>query len=634
LELIAVLLTIFLISTLLAWITKVNIAYLYAPSIFLIVLWEYLFGFIGYLSLGMETLVTAICSSTLILLIKRIDFRTLFIKNLYSPSTVAFILLAAVSFQKTKGWMVYQWDEFTHWGHVVKIMYKYAEFGPSTPTDYTPEHYPPGIGLFQYFVMDFGAGWREGMLYWSAHLIILSLIVSVLANCSYKFFIEIILKLCVALIASLALFTDTYFTITADPILALAFGYLILIAVNTSYRGGRWIIIFAATAGFLTLVKPIAIYFACAAILINIIATLFTVKFDSLRKIMWSFLPATVALVTVGTVWATWGRYIARLSDPNSNNINVTIPTELRGFADASFVSELTSKFIEATFGAILNPASWLAMPASSWTVVCIIFFTFWTYLSGKTNFARNIAIGVTLLVTTFGYLVIILYSYLAVFSSSEAAALASFPRYVATWYHGVFFAIVLLILSEVDFGVYVKSNQFDAKPSGLIDRQKHIGVLLVAFIALNTISSLGYYVFMLRSSPTLGIEWREPLFKTSKAIKAAKIPDGSKVYIVTQHRAGFEYYLLRYEMVGAQFGEMPFSIGTKKDEGDIWTEEAMDAKKWSEALQNFDFVVLSITTEGFNDEFASLFKDGLVEADSVYKVTKNQNRVLLVKVA
>ena len=626
-ELIGVLLTIFLISTLLAWITKVNIAYLFAPSIFLIVLWEYLFGFIGFLNFGMETLVTAICISTLILLIKLSDFRSLFFKNLYSPSTVAFFLLAAVSLQKTKGWLVYQWDEFTHWGYVVKVMYQFGEFGPSTPTDYNAEHYPPGNALFQYFVMDFGPGWREGLLYWSAHLIILSLIVSVLANCSYKFFIEIILKLCVALIASLALLTDTYFTITADPILALAFGYLILIAIKASQQGGRWIIIFASTAGFLTLVKPIALYFACAAILINIIATLFTVRINSLRKLIWSFLPATVALVTVGTVWATWGRYIARLSDPNSNDINVIIPTELRGFADASFVSQLTSKFIESTFGTILNPASWLAMPASSWTIVCIIFFTSWAYLSGKAYFARNIAIGVTLLVTTFGYLVIILYSYLAVFSVGEAAALASFPRYVATWYHGVFFAIVLLILSEVDFGAY-------AKPSGLINRQRHISVLLIAFIYLNTISSLGYYVFMLRSAPNLGIDWREPLFKTTKAIKAAKIPDGSKVYIVTQHRAGFEYYLLRYEMVGAQFGEKPFSIGTKKDEGDIWTDEAMDAKDWSETLRDFDFVVLSITTESFNDEFSSLFKDGLVESDSVYKVMKYQDSVLLVKVS
>jgi hypothetical protein len=322
------------------------------------------------------------------------------------------------------------------------------------------------------------------------------------------------------------------------------------------------------------------------------------------------------------------------LSDPNSNAVNVFIPTGLQGYANPSFVSELTSKFIDSVFGTVLNPGTYLSMPASHWTVVCIIFFALWAYLSGKTNFARNIAIGVTLLITTVGYLVVILYSYLAVFGPGEGAALASFPRYVTTWYHGVFFAIVLLILSEVDFGGYVKSSQIDAKSSGLINRQKHIGALLIAFIALNTISSLGYYVFMLRSSPTLGIEWREPLFKTTKAIKAAKIPDGSKVYIVTQHRAGFEYYLLRYEMVGAQFGEKPFSIGTKKDEGDIWTDEAMDAKDWSETLRDFDFVVLSITTESFNDEFSSLFKDGLVESDSVYKVMKYQDSVLLVKVS
>ena len=116
------------------------------------------------------------------------------------------------------------------------------------------------------------------------------------------------------------------------------------------------------------------------------------------------------------------------------------------------------------------------------------------------------------------------------------------------------------------------------------------------------------------------------------KAIKAAKIPDGSKVYIITQHKIGFEYYVLRYELIGAQFGEMPFSIGSPYGEGDNWTEPTMDAAKWSKTLRDFDFVVLYITTESFNEEFSSLFEGGVVEPNTVYKIEKLAKTVVLSK--
>jgi hypothetical protein len=208
LELFAVLSIIFLVAVLLAWITKIDIAFLFAPSIFFITLWEFVLGLSGFLNLGMEILVLIVCSTTLILLIKNLQFRILTLKSIYLPSTVAFFLLAAISFLKSKDWVLSQWDEFSHWGHVVKIMYEYGALGPGTPTDYTAEEYPPALSLFQYFVNDFSSGWREGLLFWSLHLIAISIIVSVLAKCSYKHFSEIVLKLFVAFIASFTFFNN------------------------------------------------------------------------------------------------------------------------------------------------------------------------------------------------------------------------------------------------------------------------------------------------------------------------------------------------------------------------------------------------------------------------------------------
>ena len=147
-ELILVIPTIFLVAALLAWITKIDIAYLFAPAVFLISGWEFVFGLLGFLNLGMESLVLFISLTLLLGAVKSSGFRNHLRVSSYAPSTVAFVSLSLISLYKSKDWVLSQWDEFTHWGHVARIMYEYGALGPSTPTDYTAEEYPPAISLF------------------------------------------------------------------------------------------------------------------------------------------------------------------------------------------------------------------------------------------------------------------------------------------------------------------------------------------------------------------------------------------------------------------------------------------------------------------------------------------------------
>ena len=277
-----------LVATLLAWVTKIDIAYLFAPAIFFISGWEYIFGILGYLNLGMESLLVFIGITCFMFLLKSADFRSQVIKSSFAPSTIAFVALSMISLHKTKDWHLYIWDELSHWGVFTKAMYNYDALAPATPVDLWNASYPPGIQLFQYFVLEFNQNWQEGLLFWSMHLLAISVIVAALAKCTYKYPSEIFLKLFLTLIASTAFlvnaepnYLNVFNTIYQDGILALSFGFAIVIAIKASYLDGRWGIILALSAGFLTLLKPIGIYFAFAAILINVIATVFTVKFFS-----------------------------------------------------------------------------------------------------------------------------------------------------------------------------------------------------------------------------------------------------------------------------------------------------------------------------------------------------------------
>ena len=141
-ELIAVVAVVFLVAVLLAWFTKIDLAYLFAPAIFFIVGWEFIFGLFGYLNLGMESLVLFVPLTVIFLLSKSSGFRSQFVKSSYAPSTVAFVSLSLISLYKSKDWVLSLWDEFTHWGLVVKAMFEYAALGPATPVEMVAEKKP------------------------------------------------------------------------------------------------------------------------------------------------------------------------------------------------------------------------------------------------------------------------------------------------------------------------------------------------------------------------------------------------------------------------------------------------------------------------------------------------------------
>jgi hypothetical protein len=627
-ELVIVIPAIFLVATLLSWMTKVEIAYLFAPAVFFIAGWELVFGLLGHLNLGMESLGLSICLILLVGVIKSGRFRSHLLKSCYAPSTVAFVLLSLISLYKSKDWVLSQWDEFTNWGLVVKAMYEYSVLGPATPVEMVAEKYPPGIPLFQYFVMDFSNGWREGLLFWATHLIVISIIVSVLAKSSYKHLSEIALKLFVALAAS-SVFFNNFDNIYADPVLALSFAFLIVVAIQACHFDGRWTIALALAAGFVTLIKPVGIYIAAAAILVNIVATLFTGKIHSGKKVGLALAPAVIALATVIGVWVTWRNYSLSFGPPTVGPSD-TVP---RGFNVLTDQQAVISNFVNAFFTTDLNPYYAAFLSPLRWTIVCGIFFVIWAMLNGRINLKRNIAIGVTLLITTAGYFGIILYSYLTVFGPGEAAGLASYSRYISTWYQGLFFAIVILILSEFSLEKYLDSTTTIRAQADSFKARKKVSLFLVAFIGVATLSSVHNYILMLSVSSTQGSEVRKQFVPVLKAIDKADMPEQSQVFIIAEHTVGFEYYVLRYEMADMKFGKVPWSIGSTYGEGDIWTDPSWDVRKWSGALRSYDYVVLYRTTESFNREFGSLFKSGDIVSESVYRVVKNADQVSLLKV-
>lgn len=630
--LILAILVIYLVALILMRLTNLQLAYLFAPAIFLIVGWVYVFGLVGVLNLAMETLTITAFVILLYLLIRNHEFQKLALKNILSASSLTFLLLSTISYFKTRDWMLSQWDEFSHWGTTVKAMHQFAVLAPASPAELWAAEYPPGLALFQYFVIDFNPRWSEGLLFWSLHLLAISIIVAALAECTLKAPAALIFKLFCALIATTAIF-DPFSSIYADSILALTFSFSIFLAVRLSTLGNRSTILFAASVGFLSLIKETGIYFASVAILINIVSTRVNWKKKQHIKVS-RYIPAISASVTALTIALTWRTFIYVNGKVNQNLTTTSIASQFSDPDKRDFNVEIANGFFRAFRDQNLSPLNYnlLGMTGFRWTISCILFFLIWATLSGRTNSQRNLHIGLTLFFTTGIYLILLIILYLTWFSENEARSLASFTRYVGAWYQGLFFAIVLLILSELKFNLKELTNASKIAIT-LPNLKLQMGSFLAFIVMLTSLSSIYTYVEMIKSNQFKGKDTRVIYDPIKAKIKAAKIPDQSKVWIVSQHSSGFDYYVLRYEMINLKFGNAAWSIGKPYDGSDIWTDNAMTGLIWANELRQYDYVILYATDESFNDEFSGVFDSGIIESNSVYKVSSKSEKVILTKV-
>jgi hypothetical protein len=118
-----------------------------------------------------------------------------------------------------------------------------------------------------------------------------------------------------------------------------------------------------------------------------------------------------------------------------------------------------------------------------------------------------------------------------------------------------------------------------------------------------------------------------EPVLEQTKK---AGIEPGDKVWIIAQHTTGFEYFVLRYELLNNSVNDPDWSIGSLYNEEDVWTSPKTQAE-WASELKDYDYVLVYGASESFVDEFGGLFEDSQeISASTVFEVLENGSSVSL----
>lgn len=571
----------------------------------------YTFGVFNQLLVGFWVVLTAIATATLVsiaLLIKDKELLT-YLKSLLSPGLAIFLSLALFSFLLTRGMQLSSWDEFSHWGTIVKATYVYDAVGPYNPVDLVFRSYPPSLSLFEYFVTKLGGPWLEGNIFWAYQLIIWSLFTPFLAQLTWRRWGQLLVVIPLAFIAPLAFFNSLNVTLI-DPLLGMLFGYALAIAYVGNVLQWRLALHVGLAVFMLTLAKDAGAFMA------SLVVVLFLVRLFAAKRIKpeeWSWkrfallgsIP-TLSLIASNQSWAAL--VSARVETPSYQS-----PIDMGAFFGAlrgegpAYWQEIFSTFGFGVSNYPINADGAVAIPQLQLIVLFAVVLAAFEWLVSRRmgrrfGLASIGTVTVGAVVYTYGLLVL----YLFRFVEYEAVRLASYERYLGTYWAGIALFIALVAIWLVaGSSAGQTANGAKAKTEGVTE----LVVAGIVFVALFSLSPVQKLTEFFASPHAYSSQVRAQFDPVLEQAQQAGIEPGDRVWIIAQHTAGFEYLVLKYELLPTEIDDAAWSIGSSFSDEDIWTS-AKTPEQWSQDLEGYDFVLVYRASDSFASEFGELFED------------------------
>jgi hypothetical protein len=582
--------------------TNQRIADLIPISYFFAVIWLYGFGVFDQLYLGYKLLFPfAILIFVITLVHKRQSINLDKIRQVLSPAVVLFILISTWMFKHSQQMRFKEWDEFSHWGPAVKSMYLFDKLGPFSPAQLVFPDYPPGLSLFAYLTTKTSSAFDESHVYWAYQVLILSIIAALLSHLTWRHKPAIILASVIAGLSSV-LYFNSFQTIYADPFFGILFGFSLLLASSKEVINNRWNLInFVLASTLLSLTKDIGIYLSLLASLILLINLLINSKETVSKKSNYTFgislfIISLIPILINKLLWAN----ALKLNDikPGRNFVEI-ISKALTGDLSSlkqPYWTEVTTSFVNKSLNQSVTSINSFPISPLKWIFIYATLFLISILISKSIrNKVYELLVASVVIFGFAGYLFIILFLYLTTFSQSEAIGLASYDRYIVTYFAGlaIYFA-GKSILGVEDFSLRNSTPKVS------------LAWFLILLFQSSTWNLLSYV-----SAPNLYSDQIRAQYDGERYLIAEmNLSVEDNVWFIAQHTIGFEFYMFQYELLPASVGRAPWSIGTYYGPGDLWTDTNLTPKNWDSRLNDYDYVFVHSVTESFIKEFGDMFEE------------------------
>lgn len=548
-----------------------------------IVLAMFLFGITGLLKAGAYFILPLALAAFIAgaLRLKKMgagDFRSRFL----SPGFWLFALLYVALILFNRGRLLLAWDDYTHWGDVVKVMITMDVMSTSPLSSSLFQEYPPALALFEYLLQKlivlFGGKFTEWPLFFSYQILFFSLLFPFFGRLDfrkpYSYIIAALLFL-----SPLPFYREVMSQLMVDPFLGMAFGCALgHLFLNRASRYGRCAVLMYAA--LLVLVKSSGLLFAALLAL----GFVLTIPGELSRRGKAAQVGSVVLAVLLPKL--LWELNIKI----NHASYTFNLAGDLASHSGGDYRVEAAKAYILGFFNTGITDAEAWFPPVPPFLLTLLIavgmYFICRRLIALFPQRRRNyIILGVLMVVGICVYIIGLGITYLFSFADWEALELASYGRYLGS----VFFAMELLLLLL----------SAELIRLGAVDRAKLVSLILCIEAVLIPWNSVVY--FLSRSNVEYSINRRQDFAPEVDAVEA--LPDGKqRIYTVC---CDSEYFILRYLF-------RPDMVNPPDTWWATGTPAATSVQEWREQLAGeYDYVLLHTVADSFYTDFAEAFVPG-----------------------
>ncbi len=581
----------------------------------------YICGLGGWLPAGVYGCIGLAGISLLYLIWRGVKDRTAWLTHLITPGLLACGLVGVWVWLAHRNRLLSAWDEFSHWGLVVKNMVYFDRFGNSPDATTYFKGYPPGTALFQYLWCKLYGSFQDAYLIRATNVLSFSLLLPLFAKLNWKRCWAFVPLFFVMMCLPLTFFSGFYTELYVDALLGLLFAY-ILYSYFSADTMDSFLVANLALAGFvLTLTKAAGAGMALMAYLI--------IGMDWWRrrrhpeptgrwKGRFGFVCLPASLLAAKMSW-DWYLKVTHTSQPWAGMKQLTWPAVwefLRGQAP-DYRYTVLKNFIMAAWERPLQPYI-LPMNLIMWVLLlaAIAFLLLWL-VKDKAQRRRLGVAAAGLFGGGVLYTTSLLILYLFTYTQYEAIRLASYERYMGTYLLG---ALVFLVFMTLQYALQ------QAEGRQVVHAMAAVMAGMLLFTNLRPCAQV---TIRRGASIQKTAQLRAP-FASLYTFCQSLACDTDRLYVVCQQSDGKEYWIARYTATPIQINEGCWSLGTPYGEQDIWTRP-IPCSEWQKQLKAYTYVYLHLVDDQFRREYAAdLEQPETIRAGALYRVINQGEQVLL----
>lgn len=394
----------------------------------------YIAGLLDNLKVGVYSIILIFIIITVYLLIrqnklKKKDEKIKLFKEFITPGFVIFTVIYIIYVLISQNKIFTHYDEFSHWGTVVKNMYIYNNFGTTPESLIQYNEYPPFAGVFEYIFLIIRGNYLESTVIAASKILYLSIIILIFRNITWKTDKKLIIIYTLGIIfLPMVFYTDFYDNILVDGLEGIFFAISLYSWYSIRNKKNRNIIVTCLLIA-LGLLKFSGIGLVILVLLILLIDTI--IKKKNRKEI----LNVLFIILFISVFISTWFIKI-NLSGANKKWKIENINTENIQEIENNFAQkDIIEKFITTIcFEKVLTPINLTYIECVILLgALSIIVYKIQVKVKRKKFLFYQVSIFIGIII----YTILLLLTYLFIIPEIESRQVASYERYIGTIFIG-----------------------------------------------------------------------------------------------------------------------------------------------------------------------------------------------------